>query len=416
MPDKQLDVCIIGAGAAGIACAQGLVRKGFSVALIDRLHPLPDCLKAEKIEPEAILSLIRMGFGPAVDEAATPLHNVAVYFGERSLGTLRLDPPEAGLLYHDLINALRKHMDPRIDFMPSVKATGIEQTSEGVKVSTDKDTSILCKIALIATGDAKNLVEQLGAVYEQQPPNNVYAVAFTFEGTLGDPNAPLDSVTYHHPVADGPIAYATFFRVHDALRANIFCPGPTNEDWQRDLKQRPLEALAEHSRVLAAASKTWHTSSSVITRKMQVTRAQPPTASRVVVLGDAAHVIDPSGSGGLTFALMEAELLLTDYLPDWLADDNPDSQAFYDDTRRKNATKEFFARGRYIYSLNHDPSLSGKSRRLRFAINYIVASRFKGQRKQPGSIDGPAWHLPAPFIYEQFEPNARQPRKVKRSM
>ena len=169
MPDKQVDVCIIGAGVAGVACAQGLARQGVSVALLDRLHPLPDCLKAEGSTHEAILSLIRFGFRAAVDEAATPLHNVAVYLGEHALGTLHLDPPEAGLYYPDLINALRKHLDPRVDFLHGLKATAIEQQPNGVQVITDKDTRIACKIALVATGDARHLLEQLGAVYELNP-------------------------------------------------------------------------------------------------------------------------------------------------------------------------------------------------------------------------------------------------------
>ncbi|MEO5952848.1 MAG: NAD(P)/FAD-dependent oxidoreductase, partial [Chloroflexia bacterium] len=411
MPDKQVDVCVIGAGAAGISCAHGLARRGYSVALLERLHPLPDCLKAEKIEPEAILALIRFGFQAAVDEVATPLHNVAVYFGERALGTLQLDPPEAGLYYPDLINSLRKHIDPRVDFLPSLKATAIEQQPNGVQVITDKDTRITCKLAILATGDARHLLEQLGAVYENQPPNHVFAAAFTFEGTLGSPDSPLDSVTYHHPVPDGPIAYATFFKLGASLRANIFCPGPTSDDWQRDLKHKPLEAMSGYSHVLAKASRSWRATSPVITRKMQVSRATPPTAPRVVVLGDAAHIIDPSGSGGLTFALMEAELLLSSYLPDWLSNSECDPAAFYNDPRRKGALDEFFARGRYIYALNHDPSLPGKSRRLKFALDHLIASRFHGRPASVQPNGAPAWRLPAPFLYEQFAEDARPSRK-----
>jgi 2-polyprenyl-6-methoxyphenol hydroxylase-like FAD-dependent oxidoreductase len=417
MPNKTVDVCIIGAGVAGTACAQGLARQGVSVALLDRLHPLPDCLKAEKIEPEGVLSMLRFGFQSAIDAVATPLHNVTVFFGERALGTLRLDPPEAGMLYHDLVNALRKDLDPRVDFMPGTKATAFEQRPEGVEVVTDKGARIVCKLAIMATGDARHLLEPMGAVYEPQPPHQVFAAAFTFEGSLGDPRAPLDSVTYHHPVPGGPIAYATFFRLGDALRANIFCPGPTGEEWQRDLKHRPLEALSEHSRVLAEAARSWRVASPVITRKMQVVRVTPPGVPRIVVLGDAAHVIDPSGSGGLTFALMEAELLLGHYLPGWLSGDcGPEAiQAFYSDPRRTNAVREFFARGRYIYDLNHDSSLPGRSRRLRFALQHMLTSRL-GKRPGRGPSNGQGWHLPAPFIYEQYASGSKTRRGPKRSM
>jgi 2-polyprenyl-6-methoxyphenol hydroxylase-like FAD-dependent oxidoreductase len=352
-----------------------------------------------------VLALLRLGFRPAIDAIATPLHNVAVYFGERSLGTLNLDPPEAGMLYHDLANTLRKHLDPRVEFLPGTKAIAFEQRPDALEVVTDQATRITCKLAIMATGDARQLLEPMGAVYEPQIPHNVFAAAFTFEGALGDPHSPVDSQTYHHPVAGGPIAYATFFRLGSALRANIFCPGSTDETWQRDLKQRPLEALAGHSRVLAEASRSWHAVSPVITRKMQIVRVHPPAVPRIVVLGDAAHIIDPSGGGGLTFALLEAELLLGYYSRRWLGegDCGPDAiQSFYADPRRVRAVHAFFARGRYILDLNHDTSLKGRSRRLRFALRHILAARMAGRATRRHPDNGRSWHLPAPFLYEQY--------------
>ncbi len=91
MPEQIFDVCVVGAGVVGVVCAQGLARQGLSVLLLERLHPMPPCLKAEKISGEAVPPLLRLGFQPAVDASLTPLHSVAVFFGERRLGTLRPD-------------------------------------------------------------------------------------------------------------------------------------------------------------------------------------------------------------------------------------------------------------------------------------------------------------------------------------
>src|SRR3954467_2615123 len=94
--ERTIDVCVVGAGVAGAAVAQGLARQGLSVVLVERLDPMPDVLKAEKIDGEAAVSLIRLGFQPAVDAALTPLHSVSIFYRERKLGTLRLEMPEAG--------------------------------------------------------------------------------------------------------------------------------------------------------------------------------------------------------------------------------------------------------------------------------------------------------------------------------
>src|SRR5205823_1839576 len=163
MPDQIFDVCVIGAGVAGVACAQGLTRQDASVVLVERLHPMPDCLKAEKIGGEGVLALLRLGFQPAIRAAVTPLHDVAVFFGERALGTMSLDPPEAGMLYHELINSLREHLDPQVDFRPGTKVVAFEQHPNSVEVVTDKGARIACRLVVLATGDARHLPESIGA-------------------------------------------------------------------------------------------------------------------------------------------------------------------------------------------------------------------------------------------------------------
>ncbi|HYO48499.1 MAG TPA: NAD(P)/FAD-dependent oxidoreductase [Chloroflexia bacterium] len=404
MAGQGVDVCVVGAGVAGIACAQGLARQGASVVLLDRLDPMPISLKAEKLDGEAVIALIRFGFQPAVDATLTPLHNVSVYFGEHSLGKLRLNMPEAGGLYHVLINSLRAHLDPRIDFRRGAKVVGIKQHSEGVEVVTGEGTSVTCRLLVMATGDARHLLKSLGATYQTLMPHQVFVAAFTMDGALGDPPAPDDSRTYHNPVPGGPIAYATFFRLGDSHRANIFCPGPIAEEWQRDLKERPLDAMSAQNRSLAAASRSWRIASPVMIRKLQVTRLRMPAVPRVVALGDAAHTIDPSGGGGLTFSLLETEILLNSHIKRWLQTDDfgPAAiRAFYDDPRRTSAMRKYFGRGRYIFSLNHDKSVRGDLRRLRFIMQTKLASRMGSGLARDTQTRGRPWQLPAPYLYEK---------------
>lgn len=404
MAGQEVDVCVVGAGVAGIACAQGLARQGASVVLLDRLDPMPTTLKAEKLDGEAVIALIRFGFQPAVDAALTPLRNVSVFFGERSLGTLWLDVPEAGGLYHVLINCLRAHLDPRTDFRRGTKAVAVKQHSEGVEVVTDKGTSLTCRLLVMATGDARHLLESLGATYETLMPHQVFVAAFTMDGVLGDPPAPDDSQTYHNPVPGGPIAYATFFRLGHSHRANVFCPGPITQEWQRHLKERPLDAMAAQNRSLAAASRSWRIASPVMIRKLQVARLRMPAVPRVVALGDAAHTIDPSGGGGMTFSLLETEILLNFHISRWLqtGDFGPAAiRAFYDDPRRTSAVRKYFGRGRYIFSLNHDTSVRGNLRRLRFIMQTSLASRLGSSPARHVQTRDKSWQLPAPYLYEK---------------
>jgi 2-polyprenyl-6-methoxyphenol hydroxylase-like FAD-dependent oxidoreductase len=338
---------------------------------------------------------------------------VEVFFGERRLGTLALDPPEAGMLYHELINRLREHLDERVDFRTGIKAAGFEQMPGGVVVTTDQGEMIECRLVVIATGDARHLLEAMGAAVEQEAPRQVFAVAFDMDGEMRDGRGPVDSQTYHHPVEGTPIAYATFFRLGERLRANIFCQGLVEESLQRELKQGPLGVLGRN-RTLAEAARGWRVTSPSMIRKVQVVRLVPPRVPRMVVLGDAAHTIDPAGGGGLTFSLLEVELLLGEYAPHWLREDDLGAKAmgrFYEDARRKEAVRTFFGRGVYIYALNRDTSLKGRLRIGRFALRYMLASRF-GSKPAPVKGAG-AWNMPTARLYEQASGSAHS---VERSM
>lgn len=405
MAEQRFDVCVVGAGVAGIACAQGLARGGASVLLLDRLHPMPACLKAEKVDGEAVSALMRLGFQRAMSEALTPLRNVSVFFGERSLGTVPLDPPEGGSQYQVLINTLREHLDPRVNFRPGTKAAALEQREDSIDVVVDKATKFSCRLVIVATGDARHLLEPLGAKYQPQFPHQVFVSAFDMEGPLVGSAGPVDSHTYHRPISGAPVAYATFFRLGNNLRANIFCPGPITDEWQRDLKQRPLAVLAGQNRALASAAARWRATSPVMIRKLQVTKMEPPRVARVVALGDVAHTIDPSGGGGLTFSLMEAELFLRLYAPRWLKEEDLSEaaiQVFYNDPRRVQATSRFFKRGDYIFSLNHDASAHGHWRRLAFAVENKVASLSRGSRPHTALAEDSPWQLNMPYLYEQY--------------
>ncbi len=420
MGDQWVDVCVVGAGVAGIACAQGLAQQGRSVILLDRLHPLPDGLKAEKIDAAAVTALVRLGFGSAIERVLTPLRNVTVLFGERVLGTVRLRPPEASMHYADLVNGLRADLDARVDFRPGCKAVAFVPQTDGVTVVTADGAQLACRLVVLTTGEARHLLEPLGARYMPEPPHQTFAVAFTLRGPLGQ-GRPVDSQTYHRPLPGTPVAYATFFRLGSTVRANIFCPGPISAAWQRDLKDRPLAILRAGNRRLDQAARDWQIIAPVTTRKVQVARVQPPTCPRIVALGDATHTIDPAGGGGLTFALTEAELLVQVYAPRWFHADAFSAAtlgAFYDDLRRTAAVRRYFGAGHYIFALNHDLSRRGAWRRLRFDLSYRLAAR-QGSAVSPLAA---TWQLPAPYLYEQYALDPRsgrapaRQRAVKRSM
>jgi 2-polyprenyl-6-methoxyphenol hydroxylase-like FAD-dependent oxidoreductase len=124
----------------------------------------------------------------------------------------------------------------------------------------------------------------------------------------------------------------------------------------------------------------------------------------VVVLGDAAHTIDPAGGGGLTFSLLETEVLLDFHIGHWLREDDCGHaaiKAFYDDARRVKAVQKYFGRGRYIFALNHDTSAKGRLRRLWFLLQTKLDAHRSSRSASPVQAMGTPWQLPAPYLYEE---------------
>jgi len=397
------DVCVVGAGSAGIACAQGLALQGRRVLLLDRADPQPPTLKAEKLDGEGVQALLRLGLDPAVTAALTPLRRVGVYFGRRYLATLEPRPAEAGFLYHTLVNQLRACLDPRIDFQRGTRVAAVETTADGPVVVTGTGDRVACRLVVLATGEARGLVEACGAVTTPVAPYTTFVVAASYDGSLHTAGRPVDALTFHHPIPGGPVAYATFFRVGHDVRANVFCPGPLPESWAADLQAAPTAVLAAGNPRIAALTEGWTATSPITSRKVHVFQLTPPDRTGLVVLGDAGHVIDPAGGGGLVFALLEVELFLREYAPAWLTGATvpaPAIATYYADPRRRQAVDRFFGAGRYIFDLNHDASLRGRRRRWTFILRHRLAR--VGAAGSPTGEGRSAWPLPAPYLYEQF--------------
>lgn len=70
-PDRETDVCIVGGGPAGLACAIAAALRGLRVRLIDALQPPIDKACGEGLMPDTLAALARLGI--QLDDPARPV-------------------------------------------------------------------------------------------------------------------------------------------------------------------------------------------------------------------------------------------------------------------------------------------------------------------------------------------------------
>lgn len=375
MTATGFDVAIIGAGLGGLSVANALAARGARVALIDRFVDHPVCLKAEKLEGPAAACLSRLGFQRALRENSVPLYKTLTYFGGVSSGVYQPNPPEAGILYHDLINAMRKTVHASVTRIFGTRVHHLEATGGGVTAILDGDRTVAAGFAVLAVGDGRALLKRLGGGnQESEGAAASHCFAFTMAGLMPKH---IDAYTYHRPWHGSPVHLATFFKIPGGIRANVLAAGDLSPDLQHDLRRRPLEWMRDGSLILRKATGQWRVTTPVLARQTTVGRISPPKLPGVIVLGDAAHVLDPTQGQGATLVLAEAELLGTNYAPRWIEEGSVDeakAAEFYGDERRAQMERHFLDRCHWGYSVCHNDSPKWAARRVHFVLSSILGN------------------------------------------
>src|SRR5271168_4021927 len=78
-PETVTDVCIVGGGPAGLACAIAATLRGLRVQVIDALQPPIDKACGESLMPDTLSALVRLGIqleDPTRPALGHPLHGI----------------------------------------------------------------------------------------------------------------------------------------------------------------------------------------------------------------------------------------------------------------------------------------------------------------------------------------------------
>lgn len=307
----RLDVAVAGGGVVGAACALALARAGLDVALVEArpvprwLAEQPD-LRVYALAPDNAALLDALGVWPQVVRArAQPYRKMRVWDaggGDElafDAATLARDElgwiVENGLLVDRLWAAL---VAAGVQVHCPARVQGMEQDEAGVRLQLDDGTRLEARVAVAADGGASELRRLAGLDVDAHDYGQRGVVAFI------ETAAPHQETAWQRFLPTGPLALLPFTQG----RSSIVWTLPEAEAARVLALDDAAFAVALTDASAARLGRAVPVSArAAFPLRRQLVRQQ--VASRVLVLGDAAHVVHPLAGQGVNLGLRDVAAL-----------------------------------------------------------------------------------------------------------
>ena len=303
----QMDVVIVGAGVVGASCALALAKLGLDVVLVEGREPprwsaeSPD-LRVYAFAPDNAALLQECGVWDAVLAARAPAYRRMRVWDGAGGGELAFDADALGreqlgwiiennLLVDRLWAALpaagvHLHCPARVESM--------EQDEEGVRLRLDNGSRVDARLAIAADGADSSLRELAGLQVSAHDYAQRGVVAFV------ETDASNEATAWQRFLPTGPLAFLPFV---DG-RSSIVWTLPDSEA-QRVLALDDDAFNSELTNAFAARLGEVRVVSKRAAFPLRRQLAESYLAGKVLLMGDAAHVVHPLAGQGVNLGLRD---------------------------------------------------------------------------------------------------------------
>jgi 2-polyprenyl-6-methoxyphenol hydroxylase-like FAD-dependent oxidoreductase len=323
---EETDVVVVGAGGGGAVLALALAKQGIRTVVLDQATGPSKGLRGEILQPNGQRVLDRLGVLQSLPADAT--RSVRLFHFCRAGGT-RLCSIDYGDLpapynraivtlpnvaHHAIVAAVQQHTSVTLRYGTSFTGL-IREGNQVVGVSTqgpDGTHTVRAKIVVGADGAFSKVREAL------KIPADLYLYPDGYLIAILESDEPVSESFYY-------VGHKTILGIFPATgnKAYLFYMIP--KDSMEAVKQRGITALQQTwSQIAPQFSRLFRCLSDWgQTAYMPTGRIRTPTwvADGAVLIGDAAHAMNPHASQGRMQAMVDA-MALADLLPGCLSDQN----------------------------------------------------------------------------------------------
>ena len=365
------DVIVVGAGVAGACAAEVLGRSGISVILVDPRPSCPPLFRAEKLEPDQVQILRKLGLFEKLLPQVRQIREIGVYSKGRLIETVRLE--QYGISYQEMVNGLRPGSPAVQRKLGSVERIANGEDIQRVKLQGGEELS--ARLVVLACGPNSVLQGQLG--FRKKLIQKEQSLSFGFSiARLDGHSFPFAAITCHPASHAVPVDYLSLFAMGDAMRANLFTFGSISDSWVRHFISEPRRELnyvfPELVRPeLVRLTGDFGVVGQVETGRIDLYQMQATSQPGVVLIGDAFQNACPSTGMGLSKVLTDVDVLCSEYVPQWLATRGMGSEKvamFYGDLRKRAVDRSALEKAAYRRRAVTDPSLRWRVHRWRLRL------------------------------------------------
>ncbi len=316
MSRRGLDVAIVGGGVVGAACALSLAKLGLEVALVEGREPAhwsvgtPD-LRVYAFAPDNAALLDSLGVWDSVRDARVQAYRRMRVWDASGGGELSFDADllgrdqlgwivENNLLTDRLWAALpaagvRLHCPARVESMEQGDAS---TDASGVRLRLDDGTRLEARLAIAADGADSTLRQLAGLQVSAHDYRQRGVVAFV------ETEKPHEQTAWQRFLPSGPLAFLPFV---DG-RTSIVWTLP-NEEADRVLALQDDAFGRELTSAFEARLGEARAVSRRVAFPLRRQLADAYVSGKVLLMGDAAHVVHPLAGQGVNLGLRDVARL-----------------------------------------------------------------------------------------------------------
>lgn len=312
----RFDAVVVGGGVVGIACALGMADTGLDVALVEAAEtpawsPANPDLRVYAFAPDnaALLDALKV-WGDVLSRRAQPYRRMRVWDAAGG-AALEFDAdelarPQLGWIVEHglLVDCLWRQLERRgVVVRCPARVTGLEQDASGVRLMLDDGGTLDTRVAIAADGGQSALRELAGIATDDRDYDQLGLVAYVRS------EQPHGETAFQRFLPGGPLALLPCTEG----RSSIVWSLPVDE--ARRLQE--MDAAAFNHELTRASDVCLgvlelDSPRAAFPLRRKLARAQ--LADRVLLMGDAAHVVHPLAGQGVNLGLRDVSAWLRSVL------------------------------------------------------------------------------------------------------